>query len=326
MLAGAAALRIYRFPPCSGLCYLLVKMFRSRSPSTGPNARSLHERPVPRTGGVAVLLGAAAGAGFGALSGCRGASRSPCSPCCRSSMTARRADAGAPCGAPRAAGIFRLVPPQPIHPLELVAAGARGGVDHQPLQLHGRQRRPCRRHDARSASPPTASRRGSPAMPRLPRSASRSPRAAAGSCVCNLPPARMFLGDVGAVPLGFLAAALGIGGLARRRLAARGSRSWCSSVRRRCDRHAGAPAGARRALLGGATRALLPAAGPHRRGPRGTLVGLRALMAGVRGAALVGRAASRPACRPRLRAAGRAAGRRSLFAGSTWLAALRRAP
>ena len=30
----------------------------------------------------------------------------------------------------------------------------------------------------------------------------------------NLPPARMFLGDVGAVPLGFLAAALGIGGVA----------------------------------------------------------------------------------------------------------------
>jgi UDP-N-acetylmuramyl pentapeptide phosphotransferase/UDP-N-acetylglucosamine-1-phosphate transferase len=30
----------------------------------------------------------------------------------------------------------------------------------------------------------------------------------------NLPPARIFLGDVGAVPLGFLAAALGIGGIA----------------------------------------------------------------------------------------------------------------
>ena len=30
----------------------------------------------------------------------------------------------------------------------------------------------------------------------------------------NRPPARMFLGDVGAVPLGFLAAALGIGGIA----------------------------------------------------------------------------------------------------------------
>ena len=32
--------------------------------------------------------------------------------------------------------------------------------------------------------------------------------------VVNRPPARMFLGDVGAVPLGFLAAALGIGGIA----------------------------------------------------------------------------------------------------------------
>jgi UDP-N-acetylmuramyl pentapeptide phosphotransferase/UDP-N-acetylglucosamine-1-phosphate transferase len=32
-----------------------------------PNARSLHERPVPRTGGIAVLLGTAASLGFGAM-------------------------------------------------------------------------------------------------------------------------------------------------------------------------------------------------------------------------------------------------------------------
>ena len=42
--------------------------------------------------------------------------------------------------------------------------------------------------------------------------------ALASSCIpllaVNRPPARMFLGDVGAVPLGFLAAALGIGGIA----------------------------------------------------------------------------------------------------------------
>src|SRR5688572_12679329 len=31
-----------------------------------PNERSLHERPVPRTGGIAVLLGAAVSLGFGA--------------------------------------------------------------------------------------------------------------------------------------------------------------------------------------------------------------------------------------------------------------------
>src|SRR5438552_774297 len=31
-----------------------------------PNARSLHERPVPRTGGVGVLAGAAVSIGFGA--------------------------------------------------------------------------------------------------------------------------------------------------------------------------------------------------------------------------------------------------------------------
>src|SRR5947208_10911436 len=31
-----------------------------------PNERSLHERPVPRTGGIAVLLGASAAVAFGA--------------------------------------------------------------------------------------------------------------------------------------------------------------------------------------------------------------------------------------------------------------------
>ncbi len=44
------------------------------------------------------------------------------------------------------------------------------------------------------------------------------PLALAAACIpvlaVNRPPARIFLGDVGAVPLGFLAAALGIGGIA----------------------------------------------------------------------------------------------------------------
>jgi len=49
-------------------------------------------------------------------------------------------------------------------------------------------------------------------------SPSAMPLALAAACIpllaVNRPPARIFLGDVGAVPLGFLAAALGVGGIA----------------------------------------------------------------------------------------------------------------
>ncbi len=84
----------------------------------------------------------------------------------------------------------------------------------------------------------------------------------------NRPPARIFLGDVGAVPLGFLAAALGIGGV--------GAGAWGAwfpvlvflpfiadaSVTLATAR---AP---RRAVLGGPQDALLPAPPPDGRRPR----------------------------------------------------------
>ena len=46
----------------------------------------------------------------------------------------------------------------PMHPLEMLLLVAGGGVDHQPLQLHGRRRRPGRRHGAHRVSAPTPSR------------------------------------------------------------------------------------------------------------------------------------------------------------------------
>ena len=51
------------------VAFAAVRLLLSRFASLAldqPNARSLHERPVPRTGGVAVLLGACAALGFGA--------------------------------------------------------------------------------------------------------------------------------------------------------------------------------------------------------------------------------------------------------------------
>src|SRR3990170_7699514 len=62
MLAGAAVLSFF-------LAFVAVRVLLSRFGRFAldqPNERSLHERPVPRTGGIAVLLGAAVSLGFGA--------------------------------------------------------------------------------------------------------------------------------------------------------------------------------------------------------------------------------------------------------------------
>jgi UDP-N-acetylmuramyl pentapeptide phosphotransferase/UDP-N-acetylglucosamine-1-phosphate transferase len=62
MLAGSATVSFV-------IAFAVVRMLLSRFGVFAldqPNARSLHERPVPRTGGIAVLLGAAVSLGFGA--------------------------------------------------------------------------------------------------------------------------------------------------------------------------------------------------------------------------------------------------------------------
>ncbi len=62
MLAGSTAL-------CFVVAFVAVRVLLSRFGRVAldrPNARSLHERPVPRTGGIAVLLGSAVALGFGA--------------------------------------------------------------------------------------------------------------------------------------------------------------------------------------------------------------------------------------------------------------------
>src|SRR3990170_2329796 len=62
MLAGAAVLSFF-------LAFVAVRVLLSRFGRFAldqPNERSLHQRPVPRTGGMAVLLGAAVSLAFGA--------------------------------------------------------------------------------------------------------------------------------------------------------------------------------------------------------------------------------------------------------------------
>ena len=75
------------------------------------------------------------------------------------------------------------------------------------------------------------------------------------------------MGDAGSIPLGFLAAALWSARLARRALAAVVPGAGVLAVHRRRERHARAPAAARRARLAGTPRALLPAPGAAGLGP-----------------------------------------------------------
>ena len=78
----------------------------------------------------------------------------------------------------------------------------------------------------------------------------------------NFPPSRIIMGDVGAVPLGFLAAAFGCRAGGGRQLARVVSRARVPAVHRGRDDHARAPRVAPREGLGGASQPLLSAAAP----------------------------------------------------------------
>jgi UDP-N-acetylmuramyl pentapeptide phosphotransferase/UDP-N-acetylglucosamine-1-phosphate transferase len=207
-MAGGLA-TILSFAVTLGALGLLVSRF-GRMVLDQPNERSLHERPVPRTGGLALLAGALTSVTFGA-----GALWLPLGLALalagvsfiddlRSLPTLVRL------AAHLAASAFLVwYVMSPMHPLELAALalgvawitnlynfmdgsdGLAGGmaligfggyalaalaVAHAPLLVL---------NVALAA-------------------------AAAAFLVLNFPPARIFLGDVGSVPLGFLAASLGV--------------------------------------------------------------------------------------------------------------------
>ena len=129
----------------------------------------------------------------------------------------------------------------------------------------------------------TAARRGDRRRAGAPR-CSRWPRRRLPFLVVNAPPARMFMGDVGAVPLGFLAAAFGIAGWRRGHLAGVVPAARVPAVRRRRD-------GDARAARAGAASASgrRTAAHYYQRlhqlgaGHRGTLAVYGVLMAGTGG-------------------------------------------
>lgn len=175
-----------------------------------PNARSLHERPVPRTGGIAVLLGAAVSLGFGALQLWLPMVIALCLAVVSFIDDLRGMPTAARLGLHfAAAGLLCWYFLSPMHLIELVvlilavvwitnlynfmdgADGIAGGMALIGFGAYG--------FAAYSA--------GHVALAAL---CVAIGAAAAAFLAHNFHPARIFLGDVGSVPLGFLAGGLGI--------------------------------------------------------------------------------------------------------------------
>ena len=211
MLAGLAALSFV-------VAFLMVRMLLSRFARFGldhPNARSLHRRPVPRTGGIAVLAGGAVSLAFGAA-----ALWLPLLLVLLLAALSLAEDLrGLPRGVRLAAHlaaaavlVWHIAPG--LHPgllvtLALAVAWATNlynfmdGSDGLAagMALIGFGAYGIAAH---------ASAEWALAAVCLALAA-----AAAAFLVYNFHPARLFLGDVGSIPLGFLAAALGLVGWRR---------------------------------------------------------------------------------------------------------------
>ena len=90
--------------------------------------------------------------------------------------------------------------------------------------------------------------------------------AAAGFLFHNFPPAKVFLGDAGSVPLGFLAATLGVAGYQQRVWPAWFPLLVFLAVYRRCDGHSASARPGRQQSLGSTPRTSLSAHGDARLG------------------------------------------------------------
>jgi UDP-N-acetylmuramyl pentapeptide phosphotransferase/UDP-N-acetylglucosamine-1-phosphate transferase len=197
---------------CAALLWLLLRYAARRLPLDVPNARSLHERPVPRVGGVAILaaLALAAAAGFVPLGLALALAFALGAVSFVDDM--RRLPTGVRLAAHLAASaVLAWYILSPMHPLELAlivlavawitnlynfmdgSDGLAGGMSIAGFGAY-----------AIAAS--LASDDGTALT------AVAIVGASAAFLAFNFPPARVFLGDVGSIPLGFLAGALGITG------------------------------------------------------------------------------------------------------------------
>jgi UDP-GlcNAc:undecaprenyl-phosphate/decaprenyl-phosphate GlcNAc-1-phosphate transferase len=177
-----------------------------------PNARSLHERPVPRTGGIAVLAGAAISLAFGATVLWLPLSLALVLAVVSFADDVRSLPTGVRFAAHLvSAALVTWYLMSPMHPAELAllalgvawitnlynfmdgSDGLAGGMALIGFGVYALAA------GVTGDAPLTA--------------ASLALAAAAGAfLLLNFPPARIFLGDVGSVPIGFLAASLGLAG------------------------------------------------------------------------------------------------------------------
>ena len=176
-----------------------------------PNERSLHERPVPRTGGLAI----AAGVGVGWLVGAPGFAIALSLAAALAVLSFLDDLFGLPT-AVRLAGHLGAAAGGGAARAALSGLGGAGavcagrGLVREPVQLHGRLRRPGGRDGAVRLRRLRGGGVACRTFTRSPSCAWCSPRPRRAFLVRNFPPARIFMGDVGSVPLGFLAGALGL--------------------------------------------------------------------------------------------------------------------
>jgi hypothetical protein len=133
----------------------------------------------------------------------------------------------------------------------LVDRHDRARMDDEPVQLHGRLGRPRRADGGHgfglSRSP------GSIGLDALAQGCAALASGALGFLAYNFPPARAFMGDAGSIPLGFLAGALGLHGIAAGAWPFGSQLLVFSPFMRRCERDDRAAHAAPAALLDRAT-------------------------------------------------------------------------
>jgi UDP-GlcNAc:undecaprenyl-phosphate GlcNAc-1-phosphate transferase len=202
ILAFAIALVVLR---------LLLSRFRSFALDR-PNERSLHERPVPRTGGIAVLAGAAVAFGFGA-----GALWLPAVLALVLAVLSFFDDlAHIPTGVRLGAHLVAagVVVWYMLSPLNLLAACVLAFAVAWTTNLYNFM-------DGSDGLAGGMALIGFGTYAVAARLAGDLPLAVLSLALCgasgafllyNFHPARIFMGDVGSVPLGFLAAGLGLSG------------------------------------------------------------------------------------------------------------------
>jgi UDP-N-acetylmuramyl pentapeptide phosphotransferase/UDP-N-acetylglucosamine-1-phosphate transferase len=206
-----AIVALAAFAVTYALMRLLLGQF-ARFALDRPNERSLHERPVPRTGGIAVLAGAAVSLAFGATALWLPLALAGALAVLSLADDLRSLPTGVRFAAHlAAAALAAWYLMSPMHPAELALLalgvawitnlynfmdGSDGLAGGMALIGFG-------------AYAIAAGAAGDAPLA----AASVALAAAAGAfLLLNFPPARIFLGDVGSVPLGFLAAALGLAG------------------------------------------------------------------------------------------------------------------